>query len=40
MGKIYALYLKGDMDQAKIIYDEMKKEGNISTFEQLGMLFS
>jgi pentatricopeptide repeat protein len=40
MGKIYALYLKGDMDQAKDVYEEMKKENNTDSFDQLKMLFS
>jgi tetratricopeptide (TPR) repeat protein len=40
MGKIYALYLKGDMDQAKFVYEEMKKENNTDTFDRLKMLFS
>ena len=40
MGKIYALYLKGDMDQAKFVYEEMKKENKADTFDHLKMLFS
>ncbi len=40
MGKIYALYLKGDMDQAKYVYEEMKKENKTDSFDRLGMLFS
>ena len=40
MGKIYALYLKGDLDQAKFVYEEMKKENKTDTFDRLGMLFS
>ena len=40
MGKIYALYLKGDMNQAKNVYDEMKKANRLDDFDQLRMLFS
>ena len=40
MGKIYALYLRGDLDQAKYVYDEMKKENKTDTFDRLKMLFS
>jgi tetratricopeptide (TPR) repeat protein len=40
MGKIYALYLRGDKDQAKFVYEEMKKENKTDSFDQLKMLFS
>ena len=40
MGKIYALYLKGDMDQVKFVYDEMKENNKSDEFDRLGMLFS
>ena len=40
MGKIYALYLKGDMDQAKFVYEEMKEQNKTDEFDRLGMLFS
>ena len=40
LGKIYALYLKGDMDHAKIVYEEMKNEYNTDAFDRIKMLFS
>lgn len=40
MGKIYALYLKGDIDQAKFFYEKMKNKNKTDTFDRLGMLFS
>ena len=40
MGKIYALYLKGDMDQAKSVYEEMKQNNKTDEFDHLKMLFS
>ena len=40
MGKIYALYIKGDMDQVKFTYEEMKKNDQMDEFDGLSMLFS
>ncbi|MBN2155505.1 MAG: hypothetical protein JW776_05645 [Candidatus Lokiarchaeota archaeon] len=40
LGKIYALYLKGDVNQARYVYDEMKKNENTDEFNPLTRLFS
>ncbi len=40
LGKIYALYLKGDMDQARSVYEEMKQTNKTDEFDRLKMLFS
>lgn len=40
LGKIYALYLKGEINQAKCVYDEMKKNIQTDEFDRLQMLFA
>jgi tetratricopeptide (TPR) repeat protein len=40
MGKIYTLYLRGDLDRAKFVYKEMKETMKSGDFDRLGMLFS